>query len=188
MAWTTVTPNSRDRILCRMSNLTYELWHHMKQFSRDTLALLSWYFKLKVSLPCMAQVGVVVHGGSAAVPVTTHTVYSCCAAINVTLHSLLRMLIHQYQVASPSLARMRGSFCLVRLLKAFKPVSKPLGFLHFFPVSLQQAPLDVNFTPLTDWAALKTPRRSFAFRNTDLPGYTHIVTPRYVWRSTRTAS
>lgn len=42
----------------------------------------------------------------------------------------------QYQVAIPSRARIRGSFCLVRLLKVFKPVSNPVGVTHFLSLLL----------------------------------------------------
>lgn len=54
-----------------------------------------------------------------------------------------------YQVATPSLARMSGSFCLVRLLNVFKPVSNPLGLTHLFPETLPQAPFDPTLTALT---------------------------------------
>lgn len=51
-----------------------------------------------------------------------------------------------YQVATPSLVRIRGSFCLLRLLKVFKPVSKPLGLTHSLPDTLQLGPWDVDRT------------------------------------------
>lgn len=78
-----------------------------------------------------------------------------------------------YQVATPSLARIRDSFCLVRLLKTFNPVSNPLGFVHFFPESLLHDPL------WTDRAAPMSRRRTLASLNTDRPEGLHMALSLY---------
>lgn len=75
-----------------------------------------------------------------------------------------------YQVATPSLARIRGSFCLVRLLKVFKPVSNPLGLIHFPPDTPLQDPFDLN---LKVWTVTKP----FASDDSDLTLFLHIVRP-----------
>lgn len=83
---------------------------------------------------------------------------------------------------------MRGSFCLVRLLKVFKPVSNPSGLIHVFPETPQQDPLSLLVTALTDRPALRTPWKTCAFPNTDLTECLHIVTLTQYEGSERTAS
>lgn len=108
------------------------------------LTLLHWLY-----LPCVAQVGVIVHGGSTAVPGGVKHVLLC---ISDYIHHMWAAITHQ--VATPSLARTRGSLCLVRLLKTFNPVSNPPGFVHLSPWPLVQGPA------WTDRAAPRSRRRT----------------------------
>lgn len=64
---------------------------------------------------------------------------------------------------------MRGSFCLVRLLKTFNPVSNPLGFVHFVPEALLHGPA------WTDRAAPMSRRRTLASLNTDRTKGLHMA-------------
>lgn len=76
---------------------------------------------------------------------------------------------HAYQVATPSLAKMRGSFCLVRLLKTFNPVSNPLGFVHSVPEMLLHGPV------WTDLAELMSRWRTLDSLNTDRTKGLHMA-------------
>lgn len=76
---------------------------------------------------------------------------------------------HTYQVATPSLAKMRGSFCLVRLLKTFNPVSNPLGFVHSVPEMLLHGPV------WTDLAELMSRWKTLDSLNTDCTKGLHMA-------------
>lgn len=78
-----------------------------------------------------------------------------------------------YQVALPSWAKTRGSFCLVRLLKVFIPVSQPGGWVHLFLVSMHRV-RTVGFV----WTALWL-TWSLQFQTAFLIKLTHgfILTP-----------
>lgn len=91
-----------------------------------------------------------------------------CACLNM-FSTYKQLSCVSYQVATPSLARMRGSFCLVRLLKTFKPVSNPLGFVHFVPETLLPGPV------WTDRAAPMSRRRTLASLNTDRTKGLHMA-------------
>lgn len=96
----------------------------------------------------------VVDGGSAAVPEEEQvSVRVVCSGQSGSGES--------YQVATPSLLRMRGSFCLVRLLKVFTPVSNPLGLTQVWP-----DPAGLQWDLLLDRVRLefKIPWRSFPLR------------------------
>lgn len=97
----------------------------------------------------MTQVGVVVHGGSTAVPETQHINSPVLVRMRERERCVF-IISDLYQVATPSLARMSGSFCLLRLLKVCTAVSKPPGRVHFFPETLLQDPFS-----LTGWAELR---------------------------------
>lgn len=76
---------------------------------------------------------------------------------------------HTYQVATPSLAKMRGSFCLVRLLKTFNPVSNPLGLVHAVPEMLLHGPV------WTDLAELMSRWKTLDSLNTDRTEGLHMA-------------
>lgn len=106
----------------------------------------------------------IVHGGATAVPEGVHSVIEHLGICRVYISR-----DHTYQVATPSLAKMRGSFCLVRLLKTFNPVSNPLGFVHSVPEMLPHGPV------WTDVAELMSRWRTLDSLNADRTKGLHMA-------------